>query len=111
MAAAARRTDRFPECVDRHMRRCAVQRGGRLIVVSNRLPLATEINDNNSRFTESAGGLVTALVPILRQSGGCWVGWPGCDYQDGLVQALEQWTSSQEYCLVPVFITASEYKG
>lgn len=88
-----------------------MRRGGRLIVVSNRLPLATEINDNNIRFTESAGGLVTALVPILKRSGGCWIGWPGCDYQEGLVQALDEWTSLQEYCMVPVFLTGREYTG
>ncbi len=86
-------------------------RSGRLIVVSNRLPLATEIRDNSIRFTESTGGLVTALVPILNHAGGCWVGWPGCDYQDGLMQALNEWTASQQYSLVPIFLTRSEYEG
>jgi alpha,alpha-trehalose-phosphate synthase [UDP-forming] len=88
-----------------------VSRVGRLIVVSNRLPLATEIVDNNIRFAESAGGLVTALVPILKQCGGCWVGWPGCDSHDGLEQALDEWSSGQPYSLAPVFLSQPEYHG
>ena len=31
----------------------------------------------------SAGGLVSALEPVLRKQGGTWVGWAGIDLQEG----------------------------
>ncbi len=49
----------------------------RLIVVSNRLPVTRVGSGAGTRWQTSAGGLVTAMVPILRRRGGCWVGWPG----------------------------------
>ncbi|MBL8746224.1 MAG: trehalose-6-phosphate synthase [Phycisphaerae bacterium] len=49
----------------------------RLIVVSNRLPITRIGSGAGSRWLTSAGGLVTAMVPILKRRGGCWVGWPG----------------------------------
>jgi trehalose 6-phosphate synthase/phosphatase len=51
---------------------------GRVVVVSNRLPLAVRREGRNAwRAERSSGGLVTALAPILERTGGLWVGWPG----------------------------------
>lgn len=44
---------------------------GRLVVVSNRVPLPTK--EGNS----SAGGLAVALEAALEQEGGLWFGWSG----------------------------------
>jgi trehalose 6-phosphate synthase len=54
------------------------RRNARLLVVSTRLPVALR-RGRNRRWTAAAGsgGLVTALVPVLRDRGGVWVGWPG----------------------------------
>lgn len=49
----------------------------RLIVVSNRLPVTRVGSGVHARWQQSAGGLVTAMVPILQRRGGCWVGWAG----------------------------------
>lgn len=49
----------------------------RLVIVSNRLPVTRAGTGAASRWSTSTGGLVTALVPILQQSGGQWVGWTG----------------------------------
>jgi len=50
----------------------------RLIVVSNRLPALREDTDWKSGRVNLAGGLVTALLPLMEQSGkGLWVGWNG----------------------------------
>lgn len=46
------------------------------IVVSNRLPVDVG-PDGAMNWTSSAGGLVTALRPVVAKSGGAWVGWPG----------------------------------
>jgi trehalose 6-phosphate synthase/phosphatase len=53
-------------------------RQGRLIVVSNRLPFAfSRTPAGRWRAEPASGGLVTALLPVLRNRGGTWVGWPG----------------------------------
>ena len=52
--------------------------GRRLVVVSNRLPVV--LNRRSERewsLERGAGGLVTALEPVLSRVGGVWVGWPG----------------------------------
>jgi trehalose 6-phosphate synthase len=50
---------------------------GRLIIVSNRLPVAFERNGDRLTWRHGSGGLVTALAPVLRDRGGMWVGWSG----------------------------------
>lgn len=58
----------------------------RLIVVSNRLPFVLKRNEETQLLERksSAGGLVTAVAPVVIQCGGRWVGWPGpCPINDG----------------------------
>src|SRR5207247_2190379 len=50
---------------------------GRLIVVSNRLPLTVRRAGDAWRTERSSGGLASALDPVLKRTGGLWVGWPG----------------------------------
>ena len=48
------------------------------VVVANRLPVDLERSeDGTQRWTQSPGGLVSALEPFLRSRKGAWVGWPG----------------------------------
>jgi trehalose 6-phosphate synthase len=48
------------------------------VVVANRLPVDEEVaDDGERRWVRSPGGLVSALQPIARRSGGAWVGWTG----------------------------------
>jgi len=42
-----------------------------LIVVANRLP----VSQGDDGWTASAGGLVTALRPVMDEVGGAWIGW------------------------------------
>jgi alpha,alpha-trehalose-phosphate synthase [UDP-forming] len=49
----------------------------RLIVVSNRLPLRLETDATGAHWRPSAGGLVSALTPVLHRRGGVWIGWAG----------------------------------
>ncbi|KZE91161.1 alpha,alpha-trehalose-phosphate synthase (UDP-forming) [Microbacterium sp. TNHR37B] len=46
------------------------------VVVANRLPVDRS-GDDEEPWRRSPGGLVTALEPVVRRSGGAWVGWPG----------------------------------
>lgn len=49
-----------------------------LIVVSNRLPFIFQCGADGCWHTQrGAGGLVSALLPVLRDRGGSWIGWPG----------------------------------
>ena len=48
-----------------------------LVVVANRLPVRRMDGGGGSAWTLSSGGLVTALVPVLRERSGVWIGWPG----------------------------------
>ena len=49
----------------------------RLIVVSNRIPYSITRVNNEISYKKSVGGLVTALDPILKKTGGLWIGWSG----------------------------------
>lgn len=52
---------------------------GSLIVVSNRLPFVLSRNPDTKALQRkaSAGGLVTAVCPVVIRGKGLWVGWPG----------------------------------
>lgn len=47
----------------------------RLVVVANRLPVSVKRTDEGPEVRPSAGGLVSALQPVLAHRGGSWVGW------------------------------------
>ena len=51
----------------------------RLIVVSNRLPVALVREDTKWKTKRTAGGLATAMDPILKRAGGIWIGWSGAE--------------------------------
>lgn len=84
---------------------------GRLIVVSNRLPFVLSRAENGEWNVEPAsGGLVNALLPVLRNRGGLWVGWAGnmdSDITD-LEATLARLTRDAGYSLRPVMLTAEE---
>ncbi|WP_158412536.1 alpha,alpha-trehalose-phosphate synthase (UDP-forming) [Ilumatobacter nonamiensis] len=45
-----------------------------IVIAANRLPV---MRTDDHGWTPSPGGLVRALYPMLRESGGTWVGWTG----------------------------------
>nr|APD15513.1 trehalose-6-phosphate synthase [Ostrinia furnacalis] len=57
---------------------------GSMIVVSNRLPFILKRNEKTGDLERkaSAGGLVTAVAPVVIRGGGIWVGWPGIHLED-----------------------------
>ena len=51
---------------------------GRLIIVSNRLPVSVLRQGDGTRVEPSPGGLATALSAVWSsRSNGLWIGWPG----------------------------------
>ena len=85
----------------------------RLIIVSNRLPVAVaRAADGGWSLLPGSGGLVTALAPVLEFRGGVWVGWAGLigekNHEAG--HLLESFAARQGYGLVPVSLTQSEHE-
>lgn len=85
----------------------------RIIIVSNRLPVVIKKNEQGRVTVEKgAGGLVTAMAPVLTNRNGTWVGWPGYADESGItpavMEALE--SSAAGYRIRPVLLNESEYK-
>jgi trehalose 6-phosphate synthase len=55
----------------------ALMPAARLVVLSNRLPVRRVRRHGHAEWERSSGGLVSALVPALEDSGGTWIGWSG----------------------------------
>lgn len=50
----------------------------RIIVASNRLPFYKDTDEKGKTvWRQAAGGLVSALDPVLRKTNGIWIGWEG----------------------------------
>jgi len=82
----------------------------RLIVVSNRLPFSFRQDADGRWHAEpGGGGLVTALLPVLRNRGGMWIGWTGATVEAGeLHEALASAGAGAGYRLEGVSLTAEE---
>ena len=81
----------------------------RLVIVSNRLPIAlTRVDMEQWQVQPSPGGLVTALAPLLGERGGLWVGWPGTSEKDDLDELLAAASRDLGYILEPVSLTKEE---
>lgn len=85
----------------------------RLVVVSNRLPFVLAPGPDGRLVSRpGSGGLVTALLPVLRDRGGVWVGWPGMvDRNDEVDAALAAATGKAGYRLAPVALSAADQAG
>jgi trehalose 6-phosphate synthase/phosphatase len=81
--------------------------GGRLVVLSNRLPVTLRAGpDGRRRIERSAGGLVAALEPALRRRGGTWVGWSGAPGSPG----AELDGAGGGYRIAPVALSQGEVR-
>jgi len=58
---------------------------GKLIIVSNRLPFILIKNELTQKWERkaSAGGLVTAVAPVVVQRHGLWICWAGVNLENG----------------------------
>jgi trehalose 6-phosphate synthase len=82
---------------------------GRLVVVSNRLPVTVRGEGRNRSVALSSGGLVTAMDPVLRRIGGLWIGWPGTS--EAVEEDLDRFSASNGYRVKPVQLTREEVRG
>lgn len=77
---------------------------GRLLLLSNRLPITIKRSDDGSyTFSMSSGGLVTGLSGLSKTTSFQWYGWPGLEVPDNEVEGMKQ-RLKDEYGAHPVFI-------
>ncbi len=85
----------------------------RLIVVSNRLPYVLEHESGGGwALQPGSGGLVTALLPVLRDRGGIWIGWTGTtEDPPGMKELFRSASRQAGYLLEPVSLSTEEVEG
>ncbi|MFQ5896225.1 MAG: trehalose-6-phosphate synthase, partial [Nitrospinota bacterium] len=88
--------------------------GGRLVVVSNREPYIHDRTPEGVKVRRPAGGLTSALDPLLRSSGGLWVGWGSgdadreCSDEQGRCPVPPE---DPQYTLKRVWLSPEEVRG
>ncbi len=85
---------------------------GRLVIISNRLPVALSRKEGVLHASPGSGGLVTALAPVLRNRGGLWIGWPGIADGDEkeIRTSLSHQDASAGFRLHPVLLTEEDVR-
>ena len=81
---------------------------GRLITVSNRLPVEIKSRAGHPRLSRSAGGLATALDSIWRFTHGVWIGWAGAADSPTATSMLHKAARGRSYGFHPVPLTRDE---
>lgn len=77
---------------------------GRLLLLSNRLPITIKRSDDGSySFSMSSGGLVTGLSGLSKTTSFQWYGWPGLEVPEAEIPVMKQ-RLKDEYDAHPVFI-------
>lgn len=80
------------------------QMEGRLLLVSNRLPITIKRNDDGKYdFTMSSGGLVSGLSGLKNTTTFEWYGWPGLEIPEEEIGDLEH-KLKEEYNAVPIML-------
>src|SRR5689334_22194203 len=97
--------------MDYCLRRCRVNLLRRFVVASNRLPVTAGLTEGRACLVPSGGGLVRAMTSILRETGGCWVGWPGTISDGCMTTQLDDWALSENYSLEPILLSEAEQNG
>ncbi len=90
------------------MKEPQADQGGRLVVVSNRLPVVIGQEEGQWRIRPGSGGLITALAPIIKHNRGVWIGWPGCGDEAPLAELLPAFSQEQQFELETVLLDADE---
>ena len=82
---------------------------GRLINVSNRLPVEIKHRSGHPRLSRSSGGLATALDSVWRGQHGVWIGWAGAGGNSADAEMLLQKAAhGRSYTFKPVAISRDE---
>jgi alpha,alpha-trehalose-phosphate synthase [UDP-forming] len=81
---------------------------GRVINVSNRLPILIRKHASGARVERSSGGLATALEAGWRDRPGVWIGWAGGTANPEVDPLLVKASKNRSYTLRSVALTQEE---
>ncbi len=81
---------------------------GRLLIVSNRLPVTVHRRRGQLHFEPSAGGLATGLSSFYRTYNALWIGWPGIDRKEGAANKDDVKEKLLAENCYPVFLSQKE---
>lgn len=77
---------------------------GRLLLVSNRLPITIKRSDEGKYdFSMSSGGLVSGLSGLSKSTTFQWYGWPGLEVPENEIGTLKA-RLKEEYNAIPVML-------
>ncbi|MCZ6521377.1 MAG: trehalose-6-phosphate synthase, partial [Bacteroidetes bacterium] len=82
---------------------------GKTIIVSNRLPIKIERENEILAYRSSEGGLATGLSSVYKKGGNLWVGWPGM-YLGDKKEKKEVLKKLRKKNMQPVFLTEEEIR-
>ena len=82
---------------------------GKRVIVSNRLPVTVKKLDGELIYTQSNGGLATALSTFTTKRNSLWIGWPGLAEEEVTAQEKKAITRELEKrnCH-PIFLTKQQ---
>lgn len=82
---------------------------GRIVIVSNRLPITIQKRKGKLNYYQSAGGLATGLSTFCKSPDCIWIGWPGftSDVESDKIDIKKSLLSKNMY---PVFLSKSDVK-
>lgn len=85
---------------------------GRLLIVSNRLPVTIQKRGTDYSIQESIGGLATGLGSIYNTRNSLWIGWPGF-IQKKPSQTEQDYISNllEKRLCKPIFLTEYEHEN
>ena len=85
---------------------------GKLIFISNRLPVTITRSKSRFQYKKSIGGLATGLKSYHEQANSVWVGWPGLLAEDTTEheQSNIRKTLKKTYKCLPVFLSHADYE-
>lgn len=77
---------------------------GRLLLVSNRLPITIKRSDEGKYdFSMSSGGLVSGLSGLSKSTTFQWYGWPGLEVPENEISTLKD-RLKEDYNAVPIML-------
>jgi len=79
---------------------------GKTIIISNRLPVKIEQENNELVYKASEGGLATGLNSVFKQGNNLWVGWPGLAIEKSKEQEVDSNLIKRH--MKPVFLSSEE---
>ncbi|PKK85799.1 MAG: bifunctional alpha,alpha-trehalose-phosphate synthase (UDP-forming)/trehalose-phosphatase, partial [Thermoplasmata archaeon HGW-Thermoplasmata-1] len=84
---------------------------GKIIIVSNRLPITVRRKGKGTQYEASVGGLATGMSSIYKKQDNIWIGWPGVIQETlgGKEKEIRTRLESEKY--MPIFLSKEDVKN